>query len=65
MNRELLIALHQEEAFKLLLGELKGHKPVIPIYDPEENNIEQIKVKSGELKNYNLMMAFIEPWRKD
>ena len=55
---DLFIAEIKEHAcFPALVKRLEENMPVLPEFDPERDNVEEWKQKSGMKKGYNLCLA--------
>jgi len=54
-----LFTLRSTIEFQNLIKEIKQHRPVIPVYDCEEDNTERWKANSNILKGYNLCLAHL------
>lgn len=62
MNRQLLETLYENPVFVQLVEEMKKNSPVIPMYDWNSNNIEEVKAKSLMKQGYDLAMKIICPF---
>ena len=55
---DLFIAEIQEHPmFPALAERLDDNRPVLPKFDPERNNVEEWKEKSGMIRGFNLALA--------
>ena len=64
MKKELLMNLHEEFEFKILLTELKSMRPIVPAYDcKNENSVEEWKVNSTRQQMFDTMMSVIDPFK--
>ena len=46
----------------MLLAEIRLRRPIIPPYNPDEPNMEHIKVKSGEQRGFDAVLGIMAPW---
>jgi hypothetical protein len=56
----ILRELQSTEVFQILLEELKANRPVIPGYDWQKDNTEEIKAKSLLAQGFDLAMALMQ-----
>lgn len=59
MKKELLATLYENHIYLLLLEELKKARPVVPQYDWNQNNIEEIKAKSCFQQGYDRALSIL------
>ena len=64
MDKALLNNLHQYPEFQLLLTELKTMRPILPVFSPNEDKVEQWKFQSAQQQEYDSIMGIIDPWKQ-
>ena len=47
--------------YRVVVAEIEARAPIVPAYDPQENNIEQIKFGSAQKQLHDLVMAILKP----
>lgn len=59
MRPELLATLYESQVFLNLLEELKKARPIVPQYDWNTDNVEEIKAKSSQQQGFDRAMSLI------
>ncbi len=59
MNKNLLATLYENQVYLNLLEELKKARPIVPLYDWDKNNIDEIKAKSCIRQGFDLAMSYL------
>lgn len=52
--------LRADPRFQLLIKEIESHRPLLPTFDPDKDNTELWKAKSGERKGFDFVMQFLK-----
>ena len=52
--------IREHPLFPGLLKQLREQRPVLPEFDPQANNVEEWKQKSGARRGYDLCLAIIK-----
>lgn len=56
-----VIDLWNSAHYRDVVAEIEATRPLVPNYDPQENNIEEIKFRSAQKQLHDLVMAILKP----
>lgn len=64
LRARIIAELWEHPAYKALIEELNGRRPMIPYWNPKEDNTREMQAASAAQKWHDVMMAIINPDEK-
>jgi len=64
LRQRIIADLWEHPTYQALIKNLNGRRPVIPYWNPREDNTREMQAASAAQKWHDVMMAIIDPQKK-